>query len=244
MTPASPRQDGERSPNGLPVGGPQMLPVAGPVTRLREAPGEDPDENTGDAQRRRESDQWLRRRLLERQLHDGASLRISALALRLGLLRDQAPFDEADWENRIGQLQDELHAVLQELREVAGKIYPPLLDQAGLGPAIREEADRLGAELEIEVAPELPRRRFGPVAEGAAYFAVAECLAARPDEALPALRVSISRDENDLVMVVSGVGARHLRLMLDQARPLGGTADLAEGGTPETGTITMRIPCE
>ena len=101
------------------------------------------------ALRRREAAQWVRRRLLERQLHDGASLRISALALRLGLLRYQSPRDEDDWQNRIAELQDELHAVLQELRAVSAQIYPPLLDQAGLGPALRELVDQSGADVEI-----------------------------------------------------------------------------------------------
>jgi len=59
----------------------------------------------------------------------------------------------------------------------------------------------------------------------------------RPDVGAPELRVRIDRDQGDLVLAVAGVGARHLNYMLDQARPLGGSADLADGGTPETGTI-------
>ena len=259
MTPASPRHDGERSPNGLAVGDPEALAGPRSVTRLREIlqPEQDPDgdpdpadqvgESVDAAQRRRAADEWLRRRLLERQLHDGASLRISALALRLGLLRPPVPGKDEDWQDRIVELQDELHAVLQELRDVAGKIYPPLLDQAGLAPALRELADQIGVELDIEVRKPAKEQRFGPVAEGAAYFAVAECLTERPtgrDVGAPELRVRIDRDQGDLVLAVAGVGARHLNYMLDQARPLGGSADLAEGGTPETGTITVRIPCK
>ena len=76
------------------------------------------------------------------------------------------------WTAAIDALQDELHAVLQELRDVAGKIYPPLLDQAGLGPALREIADRADAPVRVHAADQ----RFGPAAEGAAYFAVADCL--------------------------------------------------------------------
>jgi Histidine kinase len=303
MTPAPPRHDGERSPNGLAVGGLEALPgprpvepgdapsdsasttdpparAAGDPVRAAGAParaagdpvraagdpvraaGEpmnpaDPvnavdlvntvgssvhsaGESMGAAQRRRESDQWVRRRLLERQLHDGASLRVSALALRLGLLRYEAPCDESDWRNRIDELQDELHAVLQELREVAGKIYPPLLDQAGLGPALRELADQLGAEVEITSGPE----RFGPVAEGAAYFAVADCLADQSQHAAAVLRVSIGRDRRDLLLTVSGAESEHVEYMLDQAHPLGGTVNLAPADEPGSGTITVRIPCE
>src|SRR5688572_20909599 len=81
-----------------------------------------------DARLRAEREQWQRRRRLERQLHDGAALRISALSLQLGLFRHRVPEGEPDLHASIDGLQDELHAVLQELRDVAGKIYPPLLD--------------------------------------------------------------------------------------------------------------------
>jgi histidine kinase len=278
MTPAPPRHDGERSPNGLALGDLDSLPGPRPAALLPESPDSPaetpadtpapatsspglpteslnelmsesseltggaarPEESLGATQRRREAEQWVRRRLLERQLHDGASLRISALALRLGLLRYQSPRDEDDWQQRIAELQDELHAVLQELRAVSAQIYPPLLDQAGLGPALRELADQSDADVEIIAGTD----RFGPVAEGAAYFAVAECLAARPAGGRAVLRVTIERAEQDLLLTAIGVGPEQVGSMLDQAHPLGGTVNLFEGDTPDNGTITVRIPCE
>ena len=85
-----------------------------------------------DANRHAERADWLRRRLLERQLHDGAALRISALTLQIGLMRHKVPVAEADLDSAVDALQDELHSVLQELRDVTNKIYPPILDEAGL----------------------------------------------------------------------------------------------------------------
>jgi signal transduction histidine kinase len=219
-------------------------PTADPATRL---PTPAPD-----ARRRAEREQWLRRRRLERQLHDGAALRISALALQLGLFRHRVPHDaEPDLHASIDSLQDELHAVLQELRDVAGKIYPPLLDEAGLGPALREVADRVEIPVRIDASAE----RFGPAAEGAAYFAVVECLAA-VDGAVdaehtaddgPPVEVLVRRagDEPDggvLSVELRGVNVAHAGAMLDQVRRLGGTIDVAGG--PGPGTITARIPCE
>jgi signal transduction histidine kinase len=217
------------------------LPRPGGAPPSVAEPGREPAAESWRAARRRAgADEWQRRRLLERQLHDGASLRVSALALRLGLLREHPPNDSADWAGRINELQDELHAVLQELRDVASKIYPPLLDQAGLRAALRELADQAGLETVLDV----PERRFGPAAEGAAYFAVAGCLAARPPDAPPVRRITVERDRDDLVLRMDGVGPRDLRLMLDQARPLGGSAELVDDGVAGTGTITVRIPCE
>ena len=94
--------------------------------------------------RRMAQRQWAARRDLERRLHDGAALRVSALTLRLGLLSGTCTADEAqDLRAAVEGLQDELHLVLQELRDIAGRLYPPLLDEAGLGPALREAAGRV-----------------------------------------------------------------------------------------------------
>jgi signal transduction histidine kinase len=188
------------------------------------------------AERRKAEQPWLHRRCLERQLHDGASLRISAMSLRLGLLRHASPDDQAGLRDRIGELQDELHAVLQELRAVSRKIYPPLLDEAGLEPALRELAEQRGVELEIVSC----RDRFGPATEGAAYFAVAECLTPGPPTRV---EVAVCREGTDLVVRVSEVDSRHAESMLDQVSPLGGRVDVAMNGSG-TWPITMRIPCE
>lgn len=194
---------------------------------------------------RREQDAWLRRRRIERQLHDGPALRISALALRLGLLRTGAQPEGPRTEppaghppDRIGELQDELHTVLEELREVADKIYPPLLDRAGLGPALREVAARADTPVAVAVSG----GRFGPAAEGAAYFAVATCLATLPAGAR-AMTVVVRREDGGLLLSISGAGAGHAELMSDQARPLGGTVEVADGNEPGAGTIIARIPC-
>lgn len=198
-----------------------------------------PPESADDRQRRKEVEQWLRRRRLVQQLHDGASLRISALSLRLGLLRHHDRTDDAGLQDSIRELQDELHAVLQELREVAGKIYPPLLDQAGLGPALQELADQPGAAVSVVATGE----RFGPVAEGAAYFAIAEYLASPPAPGAQ-VQVVVGRESHGLVLSISGVHPGKVDLMQDQARPLGGTVDIIDGHPPGNATITVRIPCE
>ena len=143
----------------------------------------------------------------------------------------------------IGELQDELHAVLQELRDVAGRLYPPLLDQAGLGSALREAAARLGLPIHVVAGED----RFGPAAEGVAYFAVLDCLTALPPDP-GAIEVEIRRgDDGYLVVLVTGVGACHASSIHDAVRAIGGTVETRRGagsgdGVPAT-TITVRIPC-
>jgi signal transduction histidine kinase len=201
-----------------------------------------PREPPAEASRRREKDRWLRRRRIERQLHDGAALRISALTLHLGLLRHREPLDEDTAQQCVDKLQDELHAVLEELRDVAAMIYPPLLDEAGLGPALRAVADQLGIPVEVVTSGE----RFGPAAEGAAYFAVARCLAALPSDAAKA-EIVVRRENDELMVAVSGVQACHAELIHDQAEPLGGSVEVVnmrDGDRSGSSKITARIPCE
>ncbi len=192
--------------------------------------------------RRAEHAEWLRRRRLERQLHDGAALRISALTLQIGLIRHRAPVSEVDLDSAVDALQDELHAILQELRDVSGQIYPPLLDQAGLAAALRELAELVSAPVRVYGDEE----RYGPAAEGAAYFAVAACLPAMAPEAA-GVELGLRREQDircgpTLVVDLSGVDVRFAEPMLDQVWRLGGPLDV----TPQTGLgmITVRIPCE
>ncbi|GAA4829006.1 histidine kinase [Actinomycetospora corticicola] len=177
---------------------------------------EDP---TGRRERRREH--WQRRRRLERRLHDGAALRISSLALRLGVL--DAPREQVE------ALQAEVASALDELRAVAAGIYPPLLHEAGLGPALLERVRTTGADVTVDVDGE----RHGPAAEGAAYFALVEVLAAVPAP----LTVTARRDGTTLVVVISGADPGLAAVVADEATPLGGEVRVG----PDT--IVGRFPC-
>lgn len=187
--------------------------------------------------RHAERARWLRRRVLQRRLHDGASLQISALVPQLGVVRKRLQDDEQDLRLCIDDLQNQLHTVLQELREVAREIYPPLLDQAGLGPALREIADGVPVPLHVVA----PAERFCPAVEGAAYFAITDCLALLEAGGPPA-EVVLRRDGETLVVAVDGVPAWHAAAILDQVRGLGGQVSLAEASGRDT--IEVRIPCE
>jgi signal transduction histidine kinase len=185
---------------------------------------------------RAEQERWRRRLRLQRQLHDGASLRISALVPQLGVVRNEVPDTLPDLHASIEGLQDQLHTALQELREIARAIYPPLLDEAGLGPALREFADRAEVPVRIDVGP----GRFGPAAEGAAYFAVTDCLGAVHAGGAP-IDVVGGREGDVLVLVLSGVPLWLAVGVLDHVSGLDG--QVTPSGAEERGTIEVRIPC-
>jgi signal transduction histidine kinase len=185
--------------------------------------------------RRMAQRQWAARRDLERRLHDGAALRVSALTLRLGLLSHLHPDEAQDLRAAVEGLQDELHLVLQELRDIAGRLYPPLLDEAGLGPALCEAASRYAVPVRIDA----PDERFGPDVEGAVYFAVLGCL---PDGTATPVEVVIRREGDVLRVLVSGVDACHAGTVHDGVRLLGGTVAVGESPAGDA-LITVRIPC-
>ena len=188
--------------------------------------------------RRTEQQHWQRRRDLERQLHDGAALRISAITLRLALVRRGQVADDEEFQSSVDGLQDELHEVLQELRDIARRLYPPLLDQAGLGPALEEAGARLGRSVRVVASDD----RFGPAAEGAAYFTLLEALTAEPAASAPGVRpvdVAVRRDGDVLQLLVVGLDPCHAASVHDGVRHLGGTSE-----ADDADTITVRIPCE
>ena len=191
-----------------------------------------------EAQRRSELAEWHRRRLLERKLHDGAAMRASALVLRLGVLRELVPEGNAPLMEGIDDVQDELHAMLDELREVAALIYPPLLEEAGLVPALRELAAKLDAPVRVVAGPHA-QTRFG-AAEPAVYFGLADGLAAAAQSGRPVevvLTPAVSAGRPELLVSVTGVGPEVGEALLDRVRALGGTVECGE-------TTEVRVPCE
>ncbi|GAA3396073.1 sensor histidine kinase [Streptomyces roseoviridis] len=113
------------------------------------------------------------RRRIERDLHDGVQQRLVALGMLIGRARrSQDPGRAAEL---LLQAHEESHRALAELREVAWRVHPAILDQAGLRGALEAVAERgpLPVRLDYAVARsgELPK-----AVETAAYFVVSEAV--------------------------------------------------------------------
>ncbi|HEY7015809.1 MAG TPA: histidine kinase [Streptosporangiaceae bacterium] len=118
---------------------------------------------SGDAERRR----------VERNLHDGAQQHLVAMAVNLRLARDIMTDDAEAAGEMLDQLADDVKNTIQELRELAHGIYPPLLADSGLGEALRAAANR--SPLSVGVTAE-GIGRYGPEIEAAVYFCCLEAL--------------------------------------------------------------------
>lgn len=113
------------------------------------------------------------RRQIERNLHDGAQQHLVALAVNLRLARQIAESDPAVAKEMLEQLGHDLQDAVQELRNLAHGIYPPLLVDRGLPEALSAAGGR--AALPTRVVAE-GIGRYSPEVEAAVYFCCLEAM--------------------------------------------------------------------
>ena len=77
------------------------------------------------------------RRRIERELHDGPQQRLVALAVELQRARLLAGDSPAELSELLEGLAEDVRAALEELRELAARIHPPLLVGHGLAASLR-----------------------------------------------------------------------------------------------------------
>jgi PAS domain S-box-containing protein len=182
------------------------------------------------------------RRRIQRNLHDGAQQRLTAVLLTLGRLREKSP----EHEDLLDFAIDELAAGLQEIRELASGLHPSLLSERGLPAAL--EALALSAPITVELSAMSERRLPEPV-EAAAYYVVAEALANVHKHAR-ARAVVVRSTSDDRVLTVEvvddGVGGADsdgggLRGLADRVEALGGKLVLESAAGAGT-RVVAEIP--
>jgi signal transduction histidine kinase len=112
------------------------------------------------------------RRRLERNLHDGAQQQLVAIKIKLGLAHRMADGDQT-LSTLLSALADETGDAIDNLRDLARGIYPPLLADQGLVAALRAQASK--AALDVTVAAR-DVGRFHQNVEAAVYFCCLEAL--------------------------------------------------------------------
>jgi PAS domain S-box-containing protein len=233
------------------------FPVELTITRI-ELPG--PPTFTGylrDITARKEAEDELRasrarlvevadaeRRRIQRNLHDGAQQRLTAVLLSLGRLRRSPDDGEALLDLAI----DELAAGLQEIRELASGLHPAVLSERGLVVALEALTLRAPVPVELETALE---GRLPEQVEAAVYYVVVEGLANIQKHAGASRVVVRARAENEgLVVEVTDDGAggadeegSGLRGLADRVEALGGRLTL--DSPPGAGTrLRAELPVE
>ena len=115
-----------------------------------------------------------RAKALERNLHDGAQQQLVALAVRLRLARASAHKEGArSTVDLLDSLATDANDALENLRDLARGIYPPLLADQGLAAALEAQARRSPVHVIVKSDG---IGRYPQEMESAAYFCVLEAL--------------------------------------------------------------------
>ncbi len=187
------------------------------------------------------------RRRLEQDLHDGAQLRLTWLAVQL---RDAAELSRQNPERAavvLGEAEGELELAIDELRQLAHGIHPAVLVDLGLAEAIKGLA--LHSSIPVTLV-ELPSSRLDETAETIAYYIVAEAIAnAQKYSRASSIQVRIAAgvDMLRIEVVDDGVGGAAQRPgsglegLRDRAETIGGTMEL-ESRAGEGTRVAVRIP--
>jgi len=188
------------------------------------------------------------RRRVERDLHDGAQQRLVALALQLRRAQRQLGVDaDPELERVLSSAAEELQVAVQELRDLAAGILPPVLAQSGLAVALDALAGRAPLPVSVDGVPE----RLPPQVEVTAYFVASEALANVVKHAHASRAAITARRSNGTLTIEvadDGVGGAHpnggtgLRGLADRVEALGGK--LAVESPPGNGTRVIGVlPC-
>jgi signal transduction histidine kinase len=187
------------------------------------------------------------RRRLEQDLHDGAQLRLTWLAVQL---RDAAELSRLNPERAavvIGEAESELELAIDELRELAHGIHPAVLVDLGLAEAVKSLV--LHSDIPVTLV-ELPSSRLDETAETIAYYIVAEAIAnAQKYSRASSIQVRIVAGVDRLRIEVldDGVGdaaerpGSGLEGLRDRAEAIGGTMEL-RSRTGEGTRVVVGLP--
>ncbi len=193
------------------------------------------------AQRRILEGATAARQQLARDLHDGAQQRVVTLMLRLQMAREQL---DGEHLALVDSAIEQASAALEELRELAAGIHPPILTSRGLYVAVKALARR--STLPVSVSAAAPDR-LPEAIEANAYFLIAEALTNAVKHARASqVEVSMNCDGRALMLEVrdDGIGGVSmetagfgLKGMADRASGLGGRLTIV---SPERGGTSVR----
>lgn len=180
------------------------------------------------------------RRAIRRELHDGLGPWLSGVRLGLqgavNLLDAGGPGDVAAAREALGALHAEAERRVEDVRDLARSLLPPVLDEHGLGAALADLAGRLARDgFTVTVGGDDPGD-LDPVVAAAAYAVLSEAARnAQRHSGAPGCRLTVRRGPGTLEVRCEddgrgpagtvGVGTRSMR---ERAEELGGWTEVAD----------------
>ena len=189
------------------------------------------------------------RRKIERNLHDGIQQRLVTLGLELTGVKHAVPPEQPELLAQISDVEDDVRAMIDELREISQGIHPAILSRGGLGPALKALArrSRVPVELSLGTVERLPQS-----VEAAAYYAVSEALTnatKHADASVAHVDLEVRDGTLQLSIRDDGKGgADHTRGsgivgLIDRIEALGGTI-VVESPPGEGTSIALELPTQ
>ena len=191
------------------------------------------------------------RRRLERDLHDGAQQQLVALAVKQRLAEGLVRKDPDKAAQMLADLQADTADALDNLRDLARGIYPPLLADRGLPAALEGHARKVHLPVTIETDG---LGRYPQEVEAAVYFCCLEALqniAKYADASHVSVSLSTEAGQLNFTVIDDGKGfdpgskppGSGLQGMADRMEALGGMLEVHS--EPGTGTTVVgHIPAE
>jgi signal transduction histidine kinase len=191
-------------------------------------------------------------RRVERDLHDGAQMRLAALAMNLGMAReklgdDDSPSDNATVRELIDAAQRNAVDALADLRDLARGIHPPALDN-GLPSALTTLA--ASSAIPASVTADIGTRP-APAIETIAYFCAAELIAnATKHSYANEIKINIFIERTGVLRLevaddgIGGADATHGSGLAGLAQRVSTVDGHLEVSSPPGGptTVTVKLP--
>lgn len=201
-------------------------------------------------------------RRLARELHDSVGQLLAGISMNLSVVKSEAHKLSPAAAQCVSDNAELLEEAVREIRTISHLLHPPLLDEMGLGSALRWYAEGFADRSKIKVDLEIPANlgRLPNDTEIAVFRIVQECLTnVHRHSGSAAATIRIQRDSSRLVVQVQdsgkGISAEKQREltvagrtgvgfggMRERLRQLGGTLEIhSEGnGTTVSAVLVVR----
>ena len=118
------------------------------------------------------------RRRIAREMHDSVGQLVAAVSMNLSAVREQSDRLDAKGAKAVAETIILVGEIERELRTISHLLHPPLLDEAGLGSALRwyvdEFSERSKISVDLSISPDFERLPHDM--EIAVFRIVQECL--------------------------------------------------------------------
>jgi two-component system, chemotaxis family, CheB/CheR fusion protein len=199
------------------------------------------------------------RRRIARDLHDVTGQKVAALTVNLRLLAKQV--SNAESSRMVAEALELVKNITNEIRGLSYTLHPPMLDELGLRPALREYvegiSERTGLQIELTIQEELPQVQDDLAVT--IFRVVQECLVnVQRHSGSPQAKIEVTHDGKEIQLRVSdsghgitsgpndskpadrkkfGVGISGMK---ERVKHLGGTFDLMSSAAGTT--VIARLP--